>query len=80
MAGDLSIKDPDAVTIDEPITWVAPTLTFFCREAQWKRRKLDMAIQMKRSANKKKDPFRLFSTELVLKAKRWRLTVNKKSA
>ena len=28
--GDLSIKDPDAVTIDEPITWVAPTLTFFC--------------------------------------------------
>mmetsp|Transcript_12239 Transcript_12239/g.21073 ORF Transcript_12239/g.21073 Transcript_12239/m.21073 type:complete len:178 (+) Transcript_12239:38-571(+) len=28
--GDFSVKDPDEVNLDEPITWVAPTLTFFC--------------------------------------------------
>ena len=24
------MKDPDEVNLDEPITWVAPTLTFIC--------------------------------------------------
>eukprot|EP00435_Cladocopium_sp_Y103_P011298 s2813_g2.t4 len=26
--GDFSVKDPDEVNLDEPITWMAPTLTF----------------------------------------------------
>jgi hypothetical protein len=29
-SGDFSVKDPDEVNLDEPITWVAPTLTFIC--------------------------------------------------
>lgn len=29
------MKDPDEVNLDEPITWVAPTLTFICPWLQW---------------------------------------------
>ena len=57
MAGDLSIKDPDAVTIDEPITWVAPTLTFFCREACVELSEVGHGHPDETKRKPKKDPF-----------------------